>query len=300
VGAIPALVREYRLTHEMVPSEALRDEAVLRALTEVMPLGALVRFLGRLSAAGVLVQGSRVEREVVARIKDARALRKARLHPMALLVAQRTYASGRGDRGSLQWPVSTAVVSALNHAFHKAFGQVEPTGQRILAAVDVSGSMSMGYCAGAASVSCMEGALALAMVMAGTEKNVTIKGFSHTFVDLSVAATETVAEATQKHRHMAFGPTDCAKPMQWALEAGEAIDAFVVLTDNETWYGDEHPVVALRRYRRLTGIEARLIVVAMTGTNFSIADPNDPLSLDVVGFDTSTPQLINDFTADRL
>jgi len=33
----------------------------------------------------------------------------------------------------------------------------------------------------------------------------------------------------------------------------------------------------------------------MTSNGFTIADPSDPLSLDVVGFDTSTPSIIAEF-----
>jgi 60 kDa SS-A/Ro ribonucleoprotein len=76
--------------------------------------------------------------------------------------------------------------------------------------------------------------------------------------------------------------------------------SYVVLTDNETWFGSEHPCEALELYRAQMGIDARLVVVAMTGTKFTIADPNDPLCLDVVGFDTATPQLVADFAAGRI
>jgi 60 kDa SS-A/Ro ribonucleoprotein len=34
----------------------------------------------------------------------------------------------------------------------------------------------------------------------------------------------------------------------------------------------------------------------MTPTQFSIADPNDAGMLDVAGFDTSTPQVISEFS----
>ena len=50
-----------------------------------------------------------------------------------------------------------------------------------------------------------------------------------------------------------------------------------------------------RDYRRASGIDARLVVVGMVSNGFTIADPNDPGMLDVVGFDTATPQLISDF-----
>ena len=38
----------------------------------------------------------------------------------------------------------------------------------------------------------------------------------------------------------------------------------------------------------------------MVSNGFTIADPNDPGMLDVVGFDTAAPQLIADFAAGRL
>ena len=36
-------------------------------------------------------------------------------------------------------------------------------------------------------------------------------------------------------------------------------------------------------------------VVAMTATDFTIADPADPGSLDVSGFDSAVPKLLADF-----
>ena len=49
-----------------------------------------------------------------------------------------------------------------------------------------------------------------------------------------------------------------------------------------------------------SGIDARLVVVGMVSNGFSIADPADPGMLDVVGFDTATPQLISDFARGAL
>ena len=59
--------------------------------------------------------------------------------------------------------------------------------------------------------------------------------------------------------------------------------------------GSVHPAKALQRYRQEMGIPAKLVVVGMTATEFSIADPNDAGMLDVVGFDTATPNVMNDF-----
>jgi 60 kDa SS-A/Ro ribonucleoprotein len=88
--------------------------------------------------------------------------------------------------------------------------------------------------------------------------------------------------------------------MLYALQRGLEVDAFVIYTDSETWAGAVHPSAALRRYREATGIAARLVVVGLTSTGFTIADPKDPGRLDVVGFDSTAPALIGDFVADRL
>jgi 60 kDa SS-A/Ro ribonucleoprotein len=98
-----------------------------------------------------------------------------------------------------------------------------------------------------------------------------------------------------------FGGTDCAAPMEWARKNKREYDAFVVYTDSETWAGVVHPAKALKNYRKSSGIvDARLVVVGMVSNNFTIADPKDPGMLDVVGFDTTTPQVVSNFIAGKI
>jgi 60 kDa SS-A/Ro ribonucleoprotein len=94
---------------------------------------------------------------------------------------------------------------------------------------------------------------------------------------------------------MPFSSTDCALPMVRALENREQVDAFVIYTDSETYMGKIHPQVALEEYRRGMGIDAKLIVVGMTSNCLTIADPKDLNTLNLAGFDTATPRIINDF-----
>jgi 60 kDa SS-A/Ro ribonucleoprotein len=100
--------------------------------------------------------------------------------------------------------------------------------------------------------------------------------------------------------NLPFGGTDCALPMLYALEREREVDAFVIYTDSETWAGRIHPAEALRLYRNESGIDARLVVVGMVSNGFSIADPDDTGMLDVVGFDTATPDVIAGFAAGRI
>jgi 60 kDa SS-A/Ro ribonucleoprotein len=92
-----------------------------------------------------------------------------------------------------------------------------------------------------------------------------------------------------------FGGTDCALPMLYATEAHREFNAFAIYTDSETWAGGIHPSQALRAYREQSGIPAKLAVVGMVSNGFSIADPNDAGMLDVVGFDTATPNVLAEF-----
>jgi 60 kDa SS-A/Ro ribonucleoprotein len=75
----------------------------------------------------------------------------------------------------------------------------------------------------------------------------------------------------------------------------DGVNKFVVITDNETWAGHMQPVEALARYRKQYVKDAKLIVCGTTTSNFTIADPKDPGMLDIVGFDSSAPQLIQSF-----
>ncbi len=80
-----------------------------------------------------------------------------------------------------------------------------------------------------------------------------------------------------------------------ALQNKMEIDHFAVYTDNETYAGGIHPHQALREYREKTGINARMSVTGMTATDFTIAEPDDPGTLDVAGFDSAVPSLLADF-----
>jgi 60 kDa SS-A/Ro ribonucleoprotein len=55
-------------------------------------------------------------------------------------------------------------------------------------------------------------------------------------------------------------------------------------------------VQTLRNYRGRTGLDTKLVVAAMTATNYSIADPQDPRQMDIVGFDPSYPVILREFT----
>ena len=301
-----AVVREARLTREMLPTPLLGHPEVWEALLEEMPFTALVRNLATLTRVGVLAPGSDAAEAVAARLADGEALRRARVHPVQILSALRTYASGRGVRGRRTWTPVARVVDALDAAFYLAFGSVQPAGRRVMLALDVSGSM-MSNVLGLEGLSCREASAAMALVTAATEprhfftaftkgKHRSMHpGFPSGLTPLSISPRQRLDDVVRQVDSLPFGGTDCALPMVEAMKNGWKVDLFVVYTDNETWAGAVHPAQALRRYRERTGISAKLAVVGMASNGFSIADPEDAGMLDVVGFDAAAPQLIADF-----
>jgi 60 kDa SS-A/Ro ribonucleoprotein len=305
------VIRVYNLTREMVPTELLTHADVWDALLDRMPLTALVRSLGVMSKVGLLVPGSDAVRAVVARLGSGKQIRGARVHPLALLAAMKTYAQGRGMRGSGQWHPVSQVVDALDGAFYLAFENAPSSGKRIMLALDVSGSMGSSV-HGMPFISCREASAAMAMITAATEPNHRIVAFTKGryksmysathgsaydtgLSALAVSPRQRLDDVVQSIGNLPFGGTDCALPMVEALKHRWPVDVFVIYTDSETWYGDIHPSQALRRYRERMGIAAKLVVVAMTSNGFTIADPDDAGMLDVVGFDTAVPQVINTF-----
>src|SRR5258708_7840388 len=97
----------------------------------------------RLTRLGVLgPKDLSTTRNVAAQLADRERLIKARVHPVNVLVALRTYASGQSARGDATWQPVSQVTDALDAAFYAAFAAVEPAGKRTMLALDVSGSMT--------------------------------------------------------------------------------------------------------------------------------------------------------------
>jgi 60 kDa SS-A/Ro ribonucleoprotein len=303
------MIREHRMPRECVPTQFLKFPEIWEALLESMPMTAMIRNLATMTRVGLLASGSAAAHKVAAQLVDRDRLKKARVHPIAVLAALMTYKSGRGVRGSETWNPLGKIVDALDAAFYASFGAVEPAGKRMLLALDVSGSMASGAVAGVPNLTPRVASAAMSLVTAATEQHHTFIAFTagtggtgglfgggeSGITPLAISPRQRLDDAVTEVGRHPMGGTDCALPMIWAQKHRIDVDTFCVYTDNETWAGNVHPAQALRAYRDARGIPAKLVVVGMTSNGFSIADPNDAGMLDVVGFDTSTPPVIADF-----
>jgi 60 kDa SS-A/Ro ribonucleoprotein len=298
------------LPWEAIPSEHLTKPEVWEAILPNLPMTALIRNLARMTANGLIAPLSSASKIVMERLNDAGRIKEARVHPVAVLGALCTYKQGHGVKGSLSWNPVSQVLDALDCAFYLAFGNVIPANKRTLFALDVSGSMECGNIASMPGLTPRVGSAAMAMVLARTEPNWGIVGFTATgrghggqwggdpsgLTPISISPKQRLDDVCREVAKLPMGGTDCALPMVWALQKNIQIDTFIVFTDSETWHGEIHPSQALLRYRQKTGINAKLVVVGMVANEFTIADPADAGMMDVVGFDTAAPSIINDFS----
>jgi 60 kDa SS-A/Ro ribonucleoprotein len=304
------LIANYPLSWEMLPDAARTPEVWKALIRKGMPMTALLRQLPTLTRLGVFDDPEMLER-VTTRLQHPELLRRARIHPVNVLIAMRTYASGHSMRGSSTWEPKRQIIDALDAAFYAAYGAVEPAAKRTLIALDVSGSM--GAPVSGMPLTVREAAAAISLVTLATEPACDIVGFTASaqprsfrswsydrnaqpITELTISPRQRLDDVVNYTSRLDFGGTDCALPMIWAERNGRDYDTIVVITDSETWAGSVHPHQALESYRRKVGHDVRQIIVGMTATEISIADPNDPHTLDVAGFDSAVPNLIADFS----
>jgi 60 kDa SS-A/Ro ribonucleoprotein len=313
------LLHEYRtLSWETIPTQFLKNVAIWKILFSNGQLRgqALVRNITRLARYGAF-QDLTFAMQYAAALTDQKMIEQTRLHPINFLNAVVVYTEGQMKRKKddwgydrevrvKDWTTESVILDALNEGFHKAFKSVEPAGKRTMLAIDVSGSMSAK--ANGLDLSCAQVSAAMAMTIARTEPTHIIRGFTSDsygyrnsgLTDLGISARTDLATAMRNVQRHNWGGTDCSLPMTWALANKVEVDTFVVITDNDTWAGKIHPFQALKEYRKKTGIDARLAVLGVQATDFTIADPSDAGMMDFVGFDSNAPRVLADFSAGRL
>lgn len=309
---IIALIHEYNITWEMIPTQFHKDLSVWKAFFEADVLGhtTLLRNVTRFARLEAF-RDVKFAAEFANRLADSDRIAKSRIHPISFLNASVIFEEGSVDRKSSgydwgsyvsrkkNWETNSKVATALNDAFYESFKNVEPANKSTLVAVDTSASMTW-YAAQGADLSAMQVAAAVGMMIARTEPYSEMRGFSTRMVEIGITENDSLTTAMNKIHRAGGGGTDLAQPMIWAKNNKLEFETFVSITDNETWFGNVHPFQALKNYRQSTGLDARMAVLAVVPTEFTIADPSDRGMMDFVGFDSNVPRMLADFSAGRI
>lgn len=291
------ILRETRAPEEFVPGQWKQHDEVWREIVKNLGTNAIFRNLCNLAHRGSLT--TEVVRWLVEERLNQRAIERSRMHPIKILLGYAMYLDGyrkQRNGNTQQWTVNNKLKAHLERCFEWGFKNVASTGKRVYLGMDISGSMGMG--------SCYEGvdwmtprvvSAAIANVFFRTEEHVVAKGFSTNLITLPITKKMTLDQTVRAISGLPFGGTDCSLPMLDALKRREVYDLFLVMTDNETWAGRIHPHEALLKYRREVNANAKLCVLAMTPTSFSIADPSDSGMLDISGVDSNVYDILRNF-----
>lgn len=308
-GSLPPLIRALEESNdaaklidagaswEMLPDAALKDARTWELLVarRRLPMGAMLRQLGRMTQLGVFDEyfTNETASAVKAFFDSEESLRRARLHPLNIMLALRQYGEGSRRSGGTYRP-NMGVAAMLSQAFYKAFETAPASGKRTLVGVDVSPSMNYPTSVGLKST---EIAMIMGMKIVVSEPASSLVGFSGGVTDLGIHKLTTIENAMQiaERAGRNWSNTNPSALIQFAAQNKIPVDTFVVITDNEVNHGQYVPD-ALRAYRKLTGIPAKLAVVATTATRFTIADPADQGMLDIAGFGADVPALLTEFS----
>lgn len=286
------LIKEGRLTWEMVPTENLNDTEVLSYLLGNMPLNALVRNLNRFAYNGMTKGQTATTKAIVAKLTDEAFVAKAGMHPINIINSMLTYATGRGQLGGKTWDVNQNIVDALSQTYELALKALVPTNKNILIGVDVSGSMSSCQVA-KMQMTAAQVANVLALTILKSEKNAELVCFDTGLVPAQIGRRNSVDEAIRMTPR--GGGTDCAVPLVHAANTLNHYDAIIILTDSETWAGNRHALDVLNSYRKNVNKDVKVIEVALAANSSSVLPADDPNLLRVVGFDSSVTEIINEY-----
>src|SRR5205823_2413830 len=83
------LIDEFDLPREAIPTQWLNEAKVWGALLERVPMTAMIRNLGKMTSLGLLAPFSDAKRLIIRKLKDETALKRSRIHQLAVLVAQK-------------------------------------------------------------------------------------------------------------------------------------------------------------------------------------------------------------------
>jgi 60 kDa SS-A/Ro ribonucleoprotein len=307
---VVSLINEYNIPIETIPTQFKNSKMVWEAVLPNLPITATIRNLKNMAVYGLLKPFSDSSKMVADKISNKEVIEKGRVHPIQFLNAIMTYPKGRdrifqGAFGAfanknykpLEWVVDKDIVEALNAGFYHGFRNVIPSNKRILVALDVSGSMGWQPCLGMKTVNPREASAALALTTVNTEPNHLIGVFTREFEQFNgIKQGMDINSAIKAISNLKFGSTDISSPIHWLEKHKIEVDAIVCYTDNETyWKHSDHPCQALSKYRQKFGLNTKLVSVSMCANKTTVADPEDPNMLDIVGFDTATPKAISEF-----
>ena len=312
---VAEIIRDYQMPREAVERANtiwLKEPIVWEALLPHMPGNALIRNLRNMAELGILKLMSEAEQFIITRLMNPKFM--GRVHPIQVMQAAVTYdlrvfSKSPGDNRkrtrangeNKSYDISQPIVNALNTALHNSFKNVQSTasdgnpGKRIMLSADISGSMYWNILENLFPFFPGEAAASMAMILTHIEPRVMPMVFSDKLEPLNISNTSSINDVIQELQNHSGASTDIGLPIKYALDNKIPIDAFISVTDNDLNTG-YHPAQLMRQYRSVMKMpQAKFVTIAMQDNNITVADPKDPLMLDVEGFSADTFDIVLSF-----
>src|SRR5262245_51489565 len=184
---------------------------------------------------GVFGQAGLVEL-VADRLRDPKAIRKARVFPYQLMVAY-TMANANAD-------IPKEVCDALQDAMELATANVPEFEGKVYVLPDISGSMHSavtGYRRGATTaVRCIDVATLVAATVLRKNARAEVIPFESNVVEVRLNPRDSVMTNTDKLAKLPGGGTNCSAPLAFLNQRRATGDLVIYVSDNESWIDAPH------------------------------------------------------------
>jgi 60 kDa SS-A/Ro ribonucleoprotein len=234
---------------------------------------------------------------IAARLRDTKAIVKARAFPYQLMAAYAT-ADAR---------VPAAVRDALQDAMEIAISNVPAIAGKVYVCPDVSGSMQAavtGHRKGATSaVRCIDVAALVAAAIVRKNPSAEVLPFEDRVVKIELNPRDSVVTNAAKLAKIGGGGTNCSAPLT-KLNARKASGELVIfVSDNQSWVdaGGGRGTATLREWNqfRKRNSNARLVCIDVQPYGTTQAAERDDV-LNVGGFSDRIFEVVSEFAAGRL
>jgi 60 kDa SS-A/Ro ribonucleoprotein len=234
-------------------------------------------------------------RDVAARLKDEREIRRAKVFPYQLMVA---YTMAGQE-------VPHEVRDALQDAMEIAIANVPQIEGRVVVCPDVSGSMSSsvtGHREGATSaVRCIDVAALVAAALMRANRDTRVLPFERSVVELHLNRRDSVMTNAKLLAAIGGGGTNCSAPIELLTTQKANADLVVIVSDNESWMDIRRSGTGLMQaWERYKAVNARAKLVCIDiqpNTTSQAVDRSDILN--VGGFSDAVFETVAAFASGK-
>jgi len=271
--ALTGIIEAGRLTWEHIPTYLLNVREVWEAMLPNLPGHALLRQLPRLDKLG-LFDGKTLDV-----VLEKLAVKP--LHPFRVLLAALNYPRKVDDPNQ-------RVIDVLDAAFTSASALDVGNIGNALVALDSSGSMCGGTTAGS-TITPVEAGIGISAALCNALPNADSIVFTDSLSSVRPFPARGVRYndlLTMWNSLRTGRSTDLTVPIAHALKTERDYDLIVIITDLQTWYGQEKVIDTWRRYKRKYP-KAKFVAVSLLHSIHSLFPEGEPDTLNISGFDAT-------------